>query len=151
MKIVANDVIQRIVKEYTDGCTPAELSRKYGVAKSSVYRWINSRTEREVETVTRLSQREFQLMQVELKRLRTYSLIFYNCRCSRPSPLQGKYAEIDRLKGQFHIHALCRVLDVRKFSFYHYQNRSPEKTQIELDDEFFAPKIKRLFEQSKEL
>ena len=150
MKIVAEELIQKIVKEYTEGCTPSELSRKYGVAKSSVYRWINSRTEREVETVTHLSPREFHLMQVELKRLRTDSLIFYNCRCSRSSPLQEKYAEIDRLKGQFHIHALCRVLDVHRSSFYHYQNRSPEKTQIELADEFFAPRIKKLFEQSNE-
>ena len=69
---------------------------------------------------------------------------------SRSSPLQEKYAEIDRLKGQFHIHALCRVLDVHRSSFYHYQNRSPEKTQIELADEFFAPRIKKLFEQSNE-
>ena len=75
MKIVAEELIQKIVKEYTEGCIPSELSRKYGVAKSSVYRWINSRTEREVETVTHLSPREFHLMQVELKRLRTDSLM----------------------------------------------------------------------------
>ena len=150
MKIVAEDVIQRIVKEYTDGSAPAELSRKYGVAKSSVYCWINSRTEREVEAVTHMSPREFHLMQVELKRLRADSLIFCNCRCSRSASIQEKYAEIDRLKNQFHIHALCRVLDVRRSSFYHHQNRSPEKTQIELDDEFFAPQIKSLFAQSKE-
>ena len=150
MTAVDERVIAKIVMECAAGEKPTDLSRKYGVAKSSIYRWLNNRTERTVETITHLSQRDFHLMLVELKRLRTDLEVYRACRCSRFSPQREKYEEIERLKDRFNIHALCRVLEVRRSSFYHYLYRSPEKTQIEIDDEFFAPKIKSIFEQSKE-
>ena len=150
MTAVDERVIEKILKEYADGERPTDLSRKYGVAKSSIYRWLNTRTERPVETITHLSQHDFHLMLVELKRLRTDLEVYRACRCSRFSPPREKYEEIERLKDRFNVHALCRVLEVHRSSFYHYLYRSPEKTQIEIDDEFFAPKIKSVFEQSKE-
>jgi transposase InsO family protein len=150
MKVVPENIIQEILKKYSEGKTPTELSREYGFAKSSIYRWLNSRTQREVQAITHLSLREFQLMQVELERLRNDSMVFYRCKCSRSSPITEKLAEIDRLKGEFSIHSLCRILAVNRSTFYHHQNRSPQKTQIEIGDEFFSPKIKAIFEESKE-
>ena len=150
MTAVDERVIEKILREYADGERPTDLSRKYGVAKSSIYRWLNTRTERPVETITHLSQHDFHLMLVELKRLRTDFEVYRACRCSRFSPPREKYEEIERLKDRFNVHALCRVLEVRRSSFYHYLYRSPEKIQIEIGDEFFAPKIKSVFEQSKE-
>ena len=143
-------VIEKIIMEYAAGEKPTDLSRKYGVAKSSVYRWLNTRTERDVKAITHLSQRDFHLMLVELERLRTDLEVYRACRCSKFSPRREKYEEIKRLKDRFNIHALCLVLEVNRSSFYHYLFRSPAKTQIEIDDAFFAPKIKSIFEQSKE-
>ena len=142
-------VIETIIMEYAAGEKPTDLSRKYGVAKSSVYRWLNTRTERDVKAITHLSQRDFHLMLVELERLRTDLEVYRACRCSKFSPRREKYEEIKRLKDRFNIHALCRVLEVNRSSFYHYLFRSPAKTQIEIDDAFFAPKIKNIFEQSR--
>ena len=150
MKKVDEMVIEKIIEEYSAGEKPTDLSRKYGVAKSSVYRWLNTRTERDVKAVTRLSQRDFHLMQVELDKLRTDNEVYRVCRCSQSSPRQEKYAEIEWLKDRFSVHSLCRGIGVTRSSFYNYLYRSPVKTQIEIDDEFFAPKIKSLFEQSKE-
>ena len=89
-------------------------------------------------------------MQVELERLRNDSMVFYSCKCSRSSPITEKLAEIDRFKGEFSIHSLCRILDVNRSTFYHHQKRSQKKTQIEIGDEFFSPQIKAIFEESKE-
>ena len=60
-------VIEKIIMEYAAGEKPTELSRKYGVARSSVYRWLNTQTERDVKAITHLSQRDFRLMLVELE------------------------------------------------------------------------------------
>ena len=150
MKTVDERMIEKIIEEFSSGKKPTDLSRKYGVAKSSIYRWVNTRTERDVKAITHLSQRDFHLMLVELERLRTDLEVYRACRCSRFSPQQEKYEEIERLKDRFNVHALCRVLEVNRSSFYHYLFRSPTKTQIEIDDAFFAPKIKSIFEQSKE-
>ena len=150
MKTVDERVIEKIIEEFSSGKKPTDLSRKYGVAKSSIYRWVNTRTERDVKAITHLSQRDFHLLLVELERLRTDLEVYRACRCSRFSPRREKYAEIERLKDQFNIHSLCRVLEVNRSAFYHYLFRSPVKTKIEIDDAFFAPKIKSIFEQSKE-
>lgn len=150
MRRIDEKVIQKIIKEHADGGKPAELSRKYEVSKSSVYRWLNTRIERDVKTITHLSQRDFYLMQMELERLKTDSHAYQACRCSKFSPSREKYREIERLKDQFSIHSLCRILDVRRSAFYHYLYRSPEKTQIEVGDEFFTPKIKSIFDNSNE-
>lgn len=64
--------------------------------------------------------------------------------------MKEKLAEIDRLKSQYNIHSLCRILGVLRSNFYHHQNYSPEKTQVEIADEFFAPKIKKIFYDSNE-
>ena len=134
MNTVDEGVIEKIIMECAAGEKPTDLSQKYGVAKSSIYRWLNNRTERTVETVTHLSQRDFHRMLMELNRLRTDLEVYRACRCSRFSQQLEKYEEIERLKDQFNIHSLCRILEVRRSAFYHYLFRSPEKTQIEIDD-----------------
>ena len=57
MKVVPESIIQEILKKYSEGKTPTKLSREYGFAKSSIYRWLNSRTQREVQVITHLSLR----------------------------------------------------------------------------------------------
>ena len=66
MMKVNEKTIAEIVKRYQAGETPTDLARKFKVAKSSVYRWINERTERDVQSVTKLSQREVHLMQEKM-------------------------------------------------------------------------------------
>jgi len=147
---VNEETIAEIVKRYQAGETPTDLAREFKVAKSSVYRWINERTERDVRSVTKLSQRDFHIMQEKLKLLQMENDAFYACNCCRNSPPKEKYEEITRLKDRFGVHSLCRILDVNRSAYYHHLFRSPEKTQIELGDEKLRPMIKKIFEDSKE-
>ena len=147
---VDEKIIQSIIRRYRSGEKIADLAREYQVSRSSVYRWIFARTEREVKSVTKISQRDFHAMQLELERLRVDNEIFIACHCSRYSSLQEKLNEIDRLKENYTIHALCRVLNVRRSTYYHHALRSPEKTIIELEDEKLRSLISEIFNQSKE-
>lgn len=151
MRKIPEEVITQVLKKYEDGReTPVNLARKYNVSKHSVYRWINSRTERDVQSVTHLSQREFHKMQLELKRLRIDNQAYASCRCNWNSPLHEKLEEIQRLKEQFSIHALCRILQVSRATYYNYALRRPEKTSYEIADDNLRPLIKKIFEDSKE-
>ena len=89
-------------------------------------------------------------MQVELKRLRIDNQIYSRMKCFRTSPLPDKLAEIRRLKDDFSVYSLCRVLEVRRSTFYHYLYRSPKKTKLEIADDVLRPKIQEHFENSKE-
>ena len=147
---VNEKTITEIVKRYQAGETPTDLARKFKVAKSSVYRWINSRKERDVQSVTKMSQREFHHMQVKLERLQRDNEVFLACNCSKNSPLEEKIEEITRLKEKYGIHSLCRILKVNRSTYYHHLLRSPEKTLVELEDEKLRPMIKKIFEDSNE-
>ena len=89
-------------------------------------------------------------MQIELKRLRIDNQIYSRIKCFRTSPLPDKLAEIRRLKDDFSVYSLCRVLEVRRSTFYHYLYRSPKKTKLEIADDALRPKIQEHFENSKE-
>lgn len=82
--------------------------------------------------------------------MRVDNEIFVTCHCSRYSSLQEKLNEIDRLKENYTVHALCRVLNVRRSTYYHHALRSPERTIVELEDEKLRPLILKIFNQSKE-
>ncbi len=150
MKIYPENKIREIIQEYENGRHITELSTEYQVAKSSIYRWVHSYTRREVASISEISQRELYLLQIELERLRIDNQIFCRCECSRKSPLTEKLPEMARLKDEFSVHALCRVLDVRRSTFYHYLYRRPKKTLIEIEDDTLRPRIRELFQNSKE-
>lgn len=56
------ETIAEIVRRYQAGETTAELARIFHVGRSSVYRWIKSRTKHDVQTVTEPSQSEIHNM-----------------------------------------------------------------------------------------
>ena len=66
---ISEKIISEIIRRYQAGESPAKLARIFHVARSSVYRWIDSRTERDVNSVTKLSPKAFYRMQVRLERL----------------------------------------------------------------------------------
>ena len=119
-----------IVKRYQKGEKPSDLARTFHVARSSVYRLIYSRTKRDVQSVTKLSQKEFHNMQMKLERLQRESEVFYACQSGRNSPLEMKVEDITRLKDQFGIHALCRILNVNRSAYYYHFLRSPGKRRL---------------------
>ena len=73
---VDEKMIQSIICRYRSGEKIADLAREYQVSRSSIYRWIFARTEREVKSITKISQRDFHAMQLELERLRVDNEIF---------------------------------------------------------------------------
>ena len=147
---VSEETIAEILKRYQAEETPAALAREFKVAKNSVYRWINERTERDVQSVTKLSQREFHNMQEKMNLLQLENDAFHACNCCRNSPREERYEEISRLKERFSVHLLCRILHVNTSAYYYHLLRSPKKTQFEQGDDKLRPRIKKIFEDSKE-
>lgn len=89
-------------------------------------------------------------MESEVKRLREENDNFQTCNCMNILPLAERYKIIESQKDQYSIHALCRILQVRRSAFYHYLYRSSVETLIEKEDKTLRPKIKEIFEWSKE-
>ena len=75
-------------------------------------------------------------MRKELERLRIENQIFRDCGCSANSSLGTRLHAVHRLKDQYSMHALCRVLGVNRSTIYHHELRAPEMTQVEMQARF---------------
>lgn len=140
-----------IVYEYQDGTDVKALCKEYKTSKSCVYRWIQQFTERSIsKSNIKISFRQIQKLEYEVKRLRTENEIFRKCGCSPASPLAEKLMVMESLKEHYSVHALCRTLNVLRSTFYHYLFRSQEKTMFEQSDDEVRPIIKDIFAKSKE-
>ena len=132
------------IHQYKAGISTAQLCKQVGIARSTLLLWVKQYSVNADGEVPR----ERYLLEKELKHLRTENAIFKTCGCSLSSPLSERLSAIHRYKDKFSIHALCRVLNVNRSTYYHYALRSPEKTQIQLQDDKLKPLIRTIFEKS---
>lgn len=119
------------VEQYSYCGSALELCKQYGLARSTLFLWVKQYTTDQTGQIPR----EAYLLQKEVKRLRTENQIFKVCGCSSASPLSDRIAAIKAHQEEFGIHALCRVLEVNRSTYYHYALRSPAITQLQAEDE----------------
>lgn len=132
------------VKKYEQGCTAKDVCAEYEISHSTFYTW---KKQLQPDDRGQIPQKQY-LMEQELQRLRIENQIFRESGCCPTSPLDSRIEAIHRLKNQYSIHILCRVLDVNRATFYHHEFRSPEITQLEKGDALLKPLIVDIFEKS---
>ena len=138
---------QIMVGKYEGGSTAKAICDKYGVSRSTLLLWVKQYSPDADGQIPRVQY----LMRKELERLRIENQIFRDCGCSANSSLGTRLDAIHRLKDQYSMHALCRVLGVNRSTVYHHELRAPEKTQVELQDGILKPLITEIFETSNQL
>ena len=132
------------VTKFINGQSAKEVCAEYSIARSTLFLWKKQYTTDKIGQIPR----EQYLLKKELDRLRMENTIFKTCNCSPSSSLSEKLSAIHGHKDKFSTHALCRVLNVNRSTYYHYALRSPEKKQIQLQDDKLKPLIGAIFEKS---
>lgn len=135
---------KNIVKQQQSGIPVDKLCSQYGVARSTLFLWKKQYTTDETGQIPR----ERYLLEKELERLRTENAIFKTCGCAPSSPLSARLFAICEHADEFSIHALCRVLNVNRSTYYHYVFRSPDQTQLQIQDRILKPLIGEIFAKS---
>lgn len=133
------------ISKVQNGKKIAEVCEQYHISRSTLHLWLQQSKPQEASPY---SARELYLMKEELNRLRTDNQILSECLCSPNAPIHERILEIQRLKEKYSIHALCRILNVQRSTFYYHELRAPEKTLVELEDLKLKPLIRDLFEKS---
>lgn len=139
------DLKKTVVTRFRTGQYAKAVCAEYGIARSTLFLWVKQYTADETGQIPR----ERYLLGKELKRLRTENQIFKTCGCSPTSPLTERLSAIDLHQEEFSIHALCRVLQVNRSTYYHHAFRTPDKTQLQIEDESLKPLIAEIFSKSK--
>ena len=136
-----------MVAKYKEGYTAQALCNEFCFSRSTLLLWVKQYSSDSKDQMPR----EQYLMREELIRLRIENQIYKTCGCSVTSPLKERLEAIHRLRNSYSIHALCRILDVNRSTYYHYERRAPSKTKNEIQDENLKPLIKEIFECSNAL
>ena len=140
-----DELKKTVITQCEEGRTSREICAEYGISRSTLFLWKKQYAPGETSQIPR----EQYLLEKELERLRTENKIFKTCGCSPTSPLPERLAAIDTYQKEFSIHALCRVLQVNRSTYYHHALRSPVKTQLQIEDEALKPLIAEIFAKSK--
>lgn len=134
-----------VVTLHAGGQSANAICTEYGIARSTLFLW---RKQYKADETGQIPRNQY-LLEKELNRLRTENQIFKTCGCSPASPLSERLAAIDLHQEEFSIRALCRVLQVNRSTYYHHAFRSPDKTQLQIEDESLKPHIAEIFSKSK--
>ena len=139
-----------IVAAYEAGVAVSDLCVEHSVSSSSVYSWVQQFKMYERYSKDKITSREINMLEIEVKRLRKENEIFRRCSLNEAISMTDKLKLVEELRDEFGVRPVCRALDIRHSYFYHYLRRKKYKTIIETDDEMLRPQIKELFEKSKE-
>lgn len=146
-----NEQREMMLLQYQNGKPVKVICAEYHVSKSSLYNWL--RQDRPVNSrgKTHITCRMYYELEQEVLRLREEVEILHRAGCSRQTPAEQKLPELVRLNVEYgySVHALCRALEVRRSTFYHYTLRRPEQTVFQRDTVRLKPAIAEIFNDSK--
>lgn len=140
---------QQIVKLYSDGYRVTDLCSQNHIPHSTLYHWIHQYGEVKASNGEIITAHHLYLLKKRIQRLTVENEIWKKCNCTINSPLSQKLESIEKLYQEYGIHACCRVLKVRRSTFYHYLFRRTEQTLIQKEDEVLKPAIRIIFEEAK--
>ncbi len=112
---------KKAISAYTDGKSPKEICKSFGISRSCLYNWINLYTVRK-DTVTDIeySYSQVKSLQKQMAKLtRKYEILQQAYNCLNPN-LTQRLEVVDKLKGQFPTKQLCRVIGIHHATFYNH-------------------------------
>ena len=129
----SEELKRKAVGELLGGKTAKQVCEEYGLSTSSLRQW-------QVDHVVSLpaGKSDAQVMNILKNRLYSQQLeleIWNQCTCFKKVSLSEKYDDMLKLVPKYGVHAVCKVLDVPRGTYYNRLLRSPDKTQLEEKDE----------------
>lgn len=137
-----------IVNDYLNGTSVSSMTKQYKLSRSTLYNWISNLKEVSISK-TNISKNELYIDNVQLKKLKrdneilTYVIKELNLSTSEKLKLANSIDE------KYPVHSICRVLNLRRSTYYHNKYRKPKITKLHKDDEIFKNIIKNIFKESK--
>lgn len=149
---ISQEKRNEIVRLYSEHMPIKELMKRFEVYRSSIYNFLKlDQMHKSTNGGMTVTFRKITSMESELERLRQENEILKTCGCYIDAPLSERLAGIDRLTEKYSIHVLCRTLNVRRSTYYHYSLRSPDLKQWEQEDIIIRPVVLQIFKESKGL
>ena len=141
---IKENIKLEILKRLEGGEPIDNLTKEYGVSRSSIYQWRSDNAPKSVDNFN-ISAREIYLLRKEVESLRQTIKIYDATQCVKSMPLSQKLEAMKKVEKQFTHASLCKTLDVKKGTFLNHLYRKVEISQIQQTDEIYKIKLLELF------
>jgi len=140
-----------IVAAYTEGQTVTSLCLEHGIPRSTVYSWIKRfYSIRSTTSDSVVSYNDYYNQKRRADKLSERLSVIQAAGCGTSAPLQEKLAALEKLYGQYSVHALCEALNVDRGTFYNHIFRRKEYTYYDKRREDIREHIKVVFDESQQ-
>lgn len=112
---VKHELITRLLS----GESATELSRSFGISRSTIYRWKSE--ESTVPTKEKLyTSHDIAVLERKVKKLESIVQILKTVDCTVHSPLQDRLNALEKLHSDYDVHTLCEALNVARGTYYNH-------------------------------
>ncbi len=116
------DVRNTILERYRAGEPITNISSLTGIARSSIYVWINQSIEESRHA--EISLYSYRLLEKKATRLEQITEVITKANCSPRALLKLKLSALEALHGQYSVHLLCDALNVPRGTYYNHIYRN---------------------------
>ena len=139
---------KKIINRYLNGESISSISKSTGIARSTIYEWINN-TNKCAKITKDLNLRDIHDLKIKCDRQDKIIDIIRLSGCTEKSSQMEKYHAIDKLSTKYNVHTICEALQVSKGSYYNYLLRNKkENTVYAKNYELFTNLIEQIYNES---
>ena len=140
-----------IIKLYSAGNTVTKLSNQYGIARSTIYSWLNDSKNNKLLN-RKINMRDVIDLKQKCEQQEMMIEILKNAPCTVSSPLQERYAYIQSISDKYSINLLCKAMNVAKGSYYNHVLRNKnENTLFAQKKAELTPIIEKIFHDNNQI
>lgn len=150
-RIYSNETKTEIVKKYLSGVTATELINEYGVARSTIYKWIKESSDCQKQE-HKINMRDYFELKRHCQQQEKIIEILQNAPCTVSSSLQVRYDYIQSCSDKYSVNILCKAMKVAKGSYYNHIFRNKNENSIyEEKKRMLTPIIEEIFHSNNQI
>ena len=139
---------KKIINRYLNGESISSISKSTGIARSTIYEWINN-ANKSTKITKDLNLRDIHDLKIKCDRQNKIIDIIRLSGCTEKSSQMEKYHAIDKLSTKYNVHTICEALQLSKGSYYNYLLRNKkENTVYAKNYELFTNLIEQIYNES---
>ena len=140
---------ERIITQYESGVSITSIHNSIGIARSTLYNWINEYNLR--KDTKPLNRSDYNKLKMHCEKLENMIQILKICGCTVDAPLSQRYEVIKELSSVYSITTLCNALNVPKGSYYNHilRNKNGDTLATRRMREL-TPVVEEIYNESKQ-
>lgn len=124
-KVYTSEQKQEWVQAYREGKSVAAICAGGGPSKNSLYKWIKEYNGFITENGTKISGHRLVTLEQQNRHLTELLNISKVCPCNANSPREEKLRAVEKLEGQFSLHAICDYLSLPRGTYVFQDSFGP--------------------------